>query len=92
MPLPVLSFILKYKVTPKFGWFVKSEWFALKFDDWEGLYTDAMMGIEYRFFKNVGLGAGLGSNSLDISENTSDHKFNFDNRMTGVFIYAATYF
>jgi len=92
LPLPVLSFDLSYKVTPKFGWFLKSEWFALKFDDWDGLYTDLTAAMEYRIFKNVALGAGLSSNNLEVVEDTSDHKFKYENRITGVQIYAATYF
>lgn len=92
LPLPVLSFNIKYKVTPKFGWFLKSEWFALKYDDWDGLYTDVTMAMEYRVFKNVGLGTGLASNNLELSEDASDHKFKYENRITGVLIYAATYF
>ena len=92
LPLPVLSFNIKYKVTPKFGWILKAEWFALKYDDWDGLYTDVMMAMEYRVFKNVGLGTGLASNNLELSEDASDHKFKYENRITGVLIYAATYF
>lgn len=92
LPLPVLSFDLRYKVTPKFGWSLKSEWFVLKFEDWDGLYTDVTLAMEYRVFKNVGLGAGLSSNNLEISEDASDHKFKYESRITGVLIYAATYF
>ena len=92
LPLPVLSFSIKYKVTPKFGWSLKSQWFALEYDDWDGLYTDITMAMEYRVFKNVGLGTGLASNNLEIRENTSDHKFKYENRITGVMIYVATYF
>lgn len=92
LPLPVLSFDLRYKVTPKFGWSLKSEWFVLKFEDWDGLYTDVTLAMEYRVFKNVGLGAGLSSNNLEVSEDASDHKFKYESRITGVLIYAATYF
>ena len=92
LPLPVLSFDLRYKVTPKFGWLLKSEWFALKYEDWDGLYTDVTVAMEYRAYKNLGLGAALASNNLEINEDASDHKFKYENRITGVLIYAATYF
>lgn len=92
LPLPVLSFSFTYRVTPKFAWYLKSEAFALSFDDWDGVYTDNTLGMEYRAFKNVGLGIGLGSNALSLSENTSDYKFSFDNRITGLLVYAAAYF
>ena len=56
VPLPVVSFNLSYNVTPKFSWGLRAEAFALKFDEWDGIYTDAQLGMEYRAFKNVGLG------------------------------------
>ena len=92
MPLPVLSFGLSYSVTPKLRWYLKAEAFALKFEDWDGLYTDSLLGMEYRAFKNVGLGIGLGSNSLKVTETTSDYKFIFDNRVTGLVVNVSAYF
>jgi len=92
LPLPVLSFGLIYKVTPRFAWYLKNEFFAIAFDNWEGNYTDSTAGIEYLAFKNVGLGLGLASNSLKVTEKTGDYKFAFDNRITGAMLYAAVYF
>lgn len=92
VPLPVISLALNYAVTPKFHWSIKSEAFALNYEDWNGIYTDVTLTMEYRTFENVGLGIGLGSNSLKVTEDTSEHKFIFDNRITGALIYAAAYF
>ena len=92
LPLPVFSFGLIYHVTPKFSWHIKSEYFALQYDKWEGSYTDTTFGMEYRVFKNVGLGIALASNSLKVIEDTSDYKFIYDNRINGVLINAAAYF
>jgi len=92
IPLPVLSFALTYKVTPKFSWYIKSEIFTLAFDDWKGNYTDGILGMEYRAFKHVGLGIGFGTNALKLSEETSDYKFSYDNRIAGALLYAAAYF
>lgn len=92
LPLPVLSLSLVYQVTPKFTWHVKTELFALKFDNWDGTYQDTTLGMEYRFFKHVGLGIALSGNALKLTEDTSDYKFDFDNRITGVLISAAAYF
>ena len=92
IPLPVLSFALTYKVAPEFVWYIKSEFFTLAFDDWKGNYIDGTLGMEYRAFKHVGLGIGLGSNSLKLSEETSEYKFSYANRIAGAFIYAAAYF
>ena len=92
VPLPVVSFALNYAVTPKFHWTIKGEAFALKFEDWNGVYTDMTLAMEYRALKNIGLGIGISSNSLQVTEDTSDHKFTFNNQITGVLIYAAAYF
>lgn len=91
-PLPVISFSINYAVTPKFSWLMKVEAFTLKYKDWDGIYTDTTLAMEYRAFKNIGLGIGLGTNSLKITEDTSDHKFIYDNRISGVLMYAAAYF
>ena len=92
VPLPVVSFAINYAVTPKFHWIIKGEAFALKFEDWNGIYTDMTLAMEYRTFKNIGLGIGLGSNSLNVTENNSKHKFVFNNQITGVLMYASAYF
>jgi len=91
VPLPVLSFALSYRVTPRFSWYVKSEFFYLSFDNSEGAYTDSALGMEYRVFKHVGLGFGVGGNSLSLAERTSDHRLKFENRITGAMLYVTGY-
>ncbi len=77
-PVTIDNFVrAESNVTPKFSWGLRTEAFALKFDDWDGIYTDAQLAMEYRAFKNVGLGIGLNSNSLKVTEDTSEHKFIF---------------
>lgn len=92
LPLPVVSLSLIYHVTPKFSWHVKSEFFALKFENWDGTYQDTTLGMEYRIFKNVGLGIALAGNTLKAIEDTSDYKFSYENRIVGVLVNAAAYF
>ena len=92
LPLPVVSFSIVYHVTPKFSWHFKQEFFALHYDKWDGTYTDSTLGMEYRFFENIGLGISLASNSLKLTEKEDDYKFNYDNRITGVLINVAAYF
>ena len=92
VPLPVLSFGLTYHVTPKFSWLLKTEIFGLKYGEWDGTYTDATAAVEYRAFKNVGLGIGFGTNSLRITEKTGDYDFVFGNQISGLTIYVAAYF
>jgi hypothetical protein len=92
LPLPVLSFSIQYKVTPKFGWYIKSEFFTLKFDKWDGTYTDTTLGMEYRLFDNIGLGVALAGNALKVTENAASYTFQYDNRVTGILFNVAAYF
>ena len=92
IPLPVVSFVLNYKITPKFHWYLKTEAFALKYDKWTGHFRDTTLGLEYRASKHVALGAGLNSYSLDLEEDDPQYQLRFDNSTTGALIYLATYF
>jgi len=92
VPLPVLSLVLNYHVTPKFHWYVKAEAFALKFDNWAGSYRDTTLGMEYRAWKHVALGAGLSSNSLEIEEEDPKAELSFENTISGGLLYVAMYF
>ena len=92
VPLPVISVLLKYHITPKWSWYLKSEAFALKFDKWTGSYRDSTFGIEYRGWKHVALGAGLSANALEIEEDDPEYLLKYNNTIAGGLIYVATYF
>ncbi len=92
VPLPVFSFRLGYNITPKFSWGLQTEAFALKYDEWDGVFTESSLAMEYRVFKNISLGIGLSSNSLKINRYTSKYKFVYDNRISGLLVYTAAYF
>jgi len=92
VPLPVVSFRIGYGVTPKLSWFVQSEVFSIAFGDWDGTYSDLLLGVEYRALQRFGFGIGLGSNSLKVVEKTSKTRFDFDNRITGINLYISGYF
>ena len=92
LPMPVLSFMLDYSVTPKFDWFLKTQLFALELGEWRGLYSDVQLGMEYQVFEHFGVGVGLGSNSLDVSRESDNVRFNFDNRVTGLHIFVSVNF
>jgi len=92
VPLPVISFVLSYQITPKWSWHLKTEAFALKFDKWAGSYRDATFGIEYRAWKNVALGAGLSANALEIEEEDPEYELKFTNNISGGLLYVAAYF
>ncbi len=92
VPLPVLSLAFKYNVTPRISWYVRSEVFAIAFDTWEGTYTDNTLGFEYRVWRHIGLGVGLGSNALKVTEEADAYTFNYDNRLSGLMFFLSGYF
>ena len=91
-PLPVVSFRLDYNVTPKLHWFLQTELFALSVGDWDGTYSDLQLGVEYQLLQNIGVGMGLGSNSLKVLEETSSSRFDYSNRITGVNLFVSANF
>lgn len=92
IPLPVVSVGLSYNITPNLFWFFNAEAFALAFDEWDGVYTDTKLGIEYTPFSMVGFGLGVGTNSLLVNEETRDYRLKFENRITGLMLYVSGYF
>ena len=92
VPLPVVSFLLSYKITPKLHWYLKTEAFALKFDNWTGHWRDSTLGLEYRAWEHVALGAGFSSYSLELDEDDPTYQLEFNNSITGGLIYLAAYF
>jgi hypothetical protein len=92
VPLPVISFRLGYKVTPKLNWFLQTELFAISVGDWDGTYSDLQLGVEYQLLQNLGVGMGLGSNSLKLLEVTNKSRFDYSNRITGANLFISTNF
>lgn len=92
LPLPVVSFRVDYSLSPRLGWFLKAEVFALSFDDWTGTYDDVQLGIEYRLWDRIGVGAALGNNALRAVEDDGSTRFEYDNRITGALLYLTGYF
>lgn len=92
VPLPVFSFVINYTVTPRLSWLYKTEVFGLKYSDVTGTYTDNTLALEYRFVKHFGVGFGLSSSSLDVRKDESDREFAYENKISGVLLYASVHF
>lgn len=92
LPMPVLSFMLDYSVTPKFNWYFRSQLFAIDLGEWRGVYSDIDLGMKYQLFENIGVGAGIGSNGLDVVHEEDDTRFEFENRVTGLHFFVSANF
>lgn len=83
IPLPTVGFGLHYQVNPKLRWFMQAEGFYLEYDTWKGLFTDLEVGLEYNVWKQLGVGVGLASDSLTVTESDPDYRFRYDNTLSG---------
>ncbi len=92
IPLPVVGLGVRYNITEQWSWYLRTEFFALEFDDWRGIYSDAMFGVEYAPFNHFGVAVGLGSNTLDVVEDADDYRFSYNNRITGITVQLTTMF
>ncbi len=92
VPLPVVAFTLAYRISPRWSWSLDNQWFAMRFGEYSGNYTDVTLRLEYRAWKNVGLGVGIGSNNLTIGRENDDYRFTFRNRIAGGLLYLTTWF
>lgn len=92
LPLPVLSFRMGYQMSEAWRWFLVTELFALSFDNWSGTYSDVELGVEYRINKHLGAGLGIGSNALRVNEESGATRFDYDNRLSGAFLFLSGYF
>ena len=92
LPMPVLSFMLDYNVTPRFDWFLRTQLFALDLGEWRGVYSDIELGVKYQLFEHIGIGAGIGSNGLDVVREYDNSRFEFENRVAGLHFFVSANF
>jgi hypothetical protein len=92
LPMPVLSFMLDYNVTPRFNWYLSTQLFAIDLGEWRGVYSDIELGMKYQLFEHIGIGAGIGSNGLEVVREYDDSRFEFENRVTGLHIFVSANF
>ena len=83
VPLPTVGFGLNYRVNPKLYWFLKAEGFYLEYDDWKSLFSEMQVGMEYNVWRNLGVGVGLATNNLNVTETAPQYTFRYDNRLSG---------
>jgi hypothetical protein len=65
-PLPVFDFRMAFLVTPKTYFRLRLNAFYLSIDDYTGSITDYSLFYEWRFHKNLGVGAGFESFSMNV--------------------------
>lgn len=91
-PLPVVSFLLNYNITP--DWLISygTQAFFLQYDGSKGSLTDTSLNIEFRGFENISFGLGFNRVSFNVEFDGEDYLGSVENNVDGVTTYMAFYF
>ncbi|AUM12854.1 hypothetical protein Kalk_10665 [Ketobacter alkanivorans] len=92
IPLPNFGLGVQYSITPKLSWFLQADLFAMRYEDWSGSFSDLQFAIEYQVLDYLGLGIGVGSTGLNITETTDTYRFAYENKLSGVNFYLTSAF
>ena len=89
IPLPVIGFKGQYTIIDK-RLFVEyqTDYFAISYEDIRGTLLSSALNLEYRFVDHVGLGLGYNINKIYLSADDGDKKFEVQNNLSGVMLYA----
>ena len=92
-PLPVFGLSMAYAISPRWLVHYKVETFYIELDnEIRGSLLNTELGVEYRLFKNMGLGLGLSRFALDAKVNTSSYSGSLADLYRGANFYVSAYF
>ncbi len=93
IPLPTIGLFFNYNITPRLQSQVRFDWFYIETAQFKGAMTEAYLGLEYRLFKNFGLGAAFDRLSVQTDiDRKKGGGYSFDNDWNTVFLYGSLYF
>ncbi|HEY8371046.1 MAG TPA: hypothetical protein VIM86_17225 [Thermodesulfobacteriota bacterium] len=90
-PLPVFGFRLDYAITPRLTARGRIELFVIEYDRYSGSLTDFEVDLEYRLFRNLGIGIGFNTYQLDLQSDGGDLRGMVDYRFYGGLAFATLY-
>jgi hypothetical protein len=91
-PLPTLGFYGAYAFTPKWLLSGRVDIFSLDYDDYEGQLINATLGVDYRLFRNLGLGIAYRYIDYDLSVTTSEYNGSINYGFSGPLLYLVSSF
>jgi hypothetical protein len=91
-PLPTLGFFGAYAFTPKWLLSGRVDIFSLNYDDFEGQLINATLGVDYRLFRNFGLGAAYRFIDYDLSVTTTRYNGEIKYGFSGPMLYLISTF
>jgi hypothetical protein len=92
-PLPVFGLFADYNFTPRFSAFYNYQWFFINYQDKvKGGLQDFLIGLEYRLFRHVALGAASNRFALSLEAKGDTATLNLNTNWNGGLLYGAVYF
>ncbi len=82
-PLPVVGAYLRYKISRRWSFAAKGDFFYLVVGDYEGNLTDLRLNLEHQTWKNVGFGFGFNGIQTSLKATDGDLTGSFDNTISG---------
>ena len=92
-PLPVFGLYADYSFTPRFSAYYNYQFFFINYQDKiKGGLQDFLLGIEYRLFRNVGVGAAFNRFGLHVKAKQDVTTLYLDTNWNGLMLYGSLYF
>jgi hypothetical protein len=92
-PLPVWGLFADYKFTPRFSAFYNYQVFYINYQDKvRGGLQDFIIGLEYRLFRNVAVGAAYNRFSMNLEAKGNAATLYIDSSWNGGMLYGAVHF
>ena len=92
-PLPVFGLSMDYAISPRWLVHYRVETFYIELDDKiRGSLLDSQLGVEYRWFKNIGIGLGFNHFALDVKVKSSSYNGGVADLYRGANLYISAYF
>jgi len=92
-PLPVWGLFAEYNFTPRLSAYNYYQFFFVNFEDkLRGGLEDFLIGLEYRVFRNVGIGAAYNRFSLNAKMEGDNATLHLNTNWNGALFYGTVYF
>ena len=91
-PLPTIGFYGAYAPTPRWLISGRVDLFSLKYEEFDGKLVNTTLGVDYRFWRNLGIGAAWRYIDYDLSVAASRYNGAVDYRFSGPLLYLVSSF
>lgn len=90
-PLPNVGAWYVRSLSDRWAVRLRFDWFGAQIDDYDGELINLGAGVNYRLFRNVGLGVSYNYFALDIGVNKRDWRGEVKTIYDGLFVHASAY-